>query len=597
MIDEHDLKQIPYGIADFEDFRKKNLYYVDKTRFIHNIEKKGSFLFFIRPRRFGKSLFLSMMEYYYDVNRKDQFDYLFNGTAIHQNPTKEKNNYLVLSFNFSAVAPDKLHLEKFFLQHIRDSVRYFMDKYGKHLDIDIKEAREQIDSSKGASALMGTFLNYFKGKKYKLYVFIDEYDNFANTILSDSGEEEYRSITRGEGFLRAFFNVIKAGTTGSDTPISRLFMTGVSPITLDDVTSGFNIATNISLDDDINEILGFDKTEVETLIEYYRQTGKIQHSTPELVDIMGQWYNHYRFSLDSECEVFNTISVLYFIREYLKKSRIPNLLLDHNTRMDYSKLRQLIIIDKQGALKTNGNFSKLLYIIENGSVHSDIETSFPIHELSHPKKFTSLLYYFGLLTFSGMDDENTPILSIPNEMVKHLYYAYIKETYEETGILSLDTEKYESLVRDLAYKGNWKGLIEYISGRMEASLSLRDLMTGEKVHQVFWNIYLGLNKLYNVYSERELNQGFADLVLEPQLAQNPGLKFSYLIEIKYIKPAHFEKEDGKEKLQALRAEAESQLNRCGIDEKFRKTIGQTTLKKLALIFCGNRLVYYDEVFF
>ncbi|MDQ1355262.1 MAG: hypothetical protein QG657_5572 [Acidobacteriota bacterium] len=289
MIDEYDLKQIPYGIADFEDFRQKKLFYVDKTRFIRNIEKKGSFLFFIRPRRFGKSLFLSMMEYYYDVNRKDQFDYLFNGTAIHQNPTKEKNNYLVLSFNFSAVAPDKLHLEKFFLQHIRDSVRYFMDKYGKHLDIYIKEAREQIDSSKGASALMGTFLNYFKGKKYKLYVFIDEYDNFANTILSDSGEEEYRSITRGEGFLRAFFNVIKAGTTGSDTPISRLFMTGVSPITLDDVTSGFNIGANISLDDDINEILGFDKTEVETLIEYYRQTGKIQHPTPELVDIMGQW--------------------------------------------------------------------------------------------------------------------------------------------------------------------------------------------------------------------------------------------------------------------------------------------------------------------
>jgi hypothetical protein len=372
-------------------------------------------------------------------------------------------------------------------------------------------------------------------------------------------------------------------------------MTGVSPITLDDVTSGFNIGTNISLDDDINEILGFNNAEVETMIQYYRQTGKIQHSTPELMNIMGQWYNHYRFSLDSQSEVFNTISVLYFIREYLKKSRIPNLLLDYNTRMDYTKLRQLIIIDKQGKSKINGNFSKLIDIIENGTVHTDIETSFPIHELSHPKNFSSLLYYFGLLTFKGIDNENTPILAIPNHMVKHLYYDYIKKTYEETGILTLDTELYESLVKELAYKGKWQGLIEYISERMQASLSLRDLMTGEKVHQVFWNIYLGLNKLYNVYSERELNQGFTDLLLEPLLAQNPGIKFSYIIEIKYIKPGDYEKEKGEEELEILRVEAGSQLNRYSIDEKFLKVIGQTTLKKLILIFSGNRLISHTEI--
>jgi hypothetical protein len=594
MIKELELKGIPYGIADFKDFRIKNLYYVDKTRFIRNIEKKGSFLFFIRPRRFGKSLFLSMMEYYYDINQKDRFDFLFNGTAVHQEPTQEKNKYLVLSFNFSAVAADKSHVEEFFFQHILDSVRYFINKYGKYLDIDINEAQKKIESSKGASALMGTFLNYFRGKEYKLYVIIDEYDNFANTILSDSGEEEYRAITHGEGFLRSFFNVIKAGTTGSDTPVSRLFMTGVSPITLDDVTSGFNIATNISLDDDINEILGFNTAEVEALIEYYGQIGKIRHSTSELMDIMGQWYNHYRFSLDSEREVFNTILVLYFLREYLKKSRIPDPLIDNNARIDYNKLRQLIVIDKEGTRQANGNFSKLRHIIETGSVHSKIAVSFPVEELVNPTNFISLLYYFGLLTCRGIDDEDTPILAIPNETIKRLYFDYFRDTYNETGTLIIDTHTYDMLSREMAYKGNWQAFIEYIAKNMEASLSLRDLMNSEKAHQVFWNVYTGLSTLYNVYSERELNQGYCDLVLEPLLANRPGIKYSYLIEIKYVKPSDYEKEDREERIQSLRLEAEAQLDQYSLDEKFQESIGQTTLKKLVLIFSGNRMVYHAE---
>ncbi|MDQ1352519.1 MAG: hypothetical protein QG657_2825 [Acidobacteriota bacterium] len=597
MIEEHELKDIPYGIADFRDFRIKNLYYIDKTRFIRNIEKKGSFLFFIRPRRFGKSLFLSMLEYYYDIDRKDQFDFLFNGADIQRNPTKEKNKYLVLSFNFSAVAPDKSNLGEFFLQHIRDSIGYFLDKYGKYLDIDIREAQKKFESSKGASALMGTFLNYFRGKEYKLYVIIDEYDNFANTILSDSGEEEYRAITQGEGFLRSFFNVIKAGTTGSDTPISRLFMTGVSPITLDDVTSGFNIGTNISLDLDIDEILGFTASEVETIIEYYRQTGKIRHSTPELMDIMNQWYNHYKFALRSTSEVFNTVLVLYFLREYLKESRIPDQLIDNNARIDYMKLRYLIISDKKGtpASQTNGNFFKLRYIIETGSVHSKIAASFPVEELTDPTNFISLLYYFGLLTVRGIDDEDTPVLAIPNETIKRLYYDYFRATYNETGTLILDTDTYDKLLNGMAYKGNWQAFIDYIAQKMEASLSLRDLLNSEKAHQVFWNVYAGLSTLYNVYSEKEMNQGFCDLVLEPLLANRPGMKYSYLIELKYIRPSDFEKEDATERIQALRLEAESQLNRYSLDEKFRKSIGQTTLKKLVLIFSGNRMVHHSEI--
>jgi len=595
MSEEQELKSIPYGVADFKDFRIKNLYYIDKTRFIRNIENKGSFLFFIRPRRFGKSLFLSMLEYYYDIDRKDRFDFLFKGTAVHSNPTKEKNKYLVLKFNFSGITPGKGLLYGSFLNYIQKTAKTFINKYNKYLDIDMKKAEADFYSQKSPSDVMITLLDYLANKEQKLYVIIDEYDNFANTILSDSGEEEYRAITHGEGFLRSFFNVIKAGTTGSDTPISRLFMTGVSPIMLDDVTSGFNIATNISLDLDIAEIMGFTKNDVETMIEYYRQTGKIRHSTPELMEIMDQWYNHYKFALRATSEVFNTVFVLYFLLEYLKESRIPDSLIDNNARIDYMKLKYLIISDKKGTLQTNGNFSQLRQIMENDCLHAAIIDRFPIAKLASPANFISLLYYFGLLTITGSDEEHKAILKIPNEAIKRLYYDYFKETYEDTGLLTIDLSRYEAAMKEMAFNGKWKPLIAYLVDQMEKSMGLRDLITGEKAIQAFLNVYLGLSALYLVYSEKELKKGYADLVLEPFLAQYPGLKYSYLIEIKYIKPQGKKKELTPGQIETIKEEAERQLDKYSLDEKFQKSIGQTTLKKLVLIFSGYRMVHHGEI--
>jgi len=587
------LKKIPYGVSDFNDFKVKNLYYVDKTRFIRNIEEKGSYLFLIRPRRFGKSLFLAILEAYYDIAFKDRFDSLFNGTDIHRNPTAEKNSYMILKLNFSTVSPHISQVEESFLNYIKDSASDFVMKYGKLLDIDIEKAKTEFSLRKSASDVMVTLLMYCKRKEQKLYVIIDEYDNFANTILSESGEQAFVDITHGSGFLRAFFNVVKAGTTDMDSPISRLFMSGVSPITLDDVTSGFNIATNITLDPDINEIMGFTRTEVETMIEYYRQTGKIPHATPELMEIMSQWYNHYRFSIDSDTEIFNTVHVLYFIQQYLLRSAIPKDMIDRNVRIDYKKLHHFIIIDQKGTPKTNGNFSMLQEIIENGSIHSNIEKGFPIDEVTRPDNFISLLYYFGLLTIRGIDEEDNIILTIPNESIKRLYYDYIKETYTETGAFNIEMYTYSNLMSRMAFRGEWQPLVNYIAQRMEASSGIRDLMTHEKAMQVFWNVYLGLSQYYIVYTEKEMNQGFADLVMEPLLVQHPAIKYSYLLEIKYITPSK-KKETIKDQVKNKREEAEAQLKQYGNDEKFRKTIGQTTLKKLVLIFCGNRLEYYNE---
>jgi hypothetical protein len=593
---EQKFKRIPYGKSDFNEFKERNLYYVDKTRYIRDIEEKGDFLFLIRPRRFGKSLFLSILESYYDIAHKDRFDSLFNGTDILQNPTPYRNRYMIFSLDFSIVDSNIDMVYKAFITRIKNAAVAFIRKYEKLLDMDIEKVENLINSKESASEVMDTFLTYCANKEYKIYAIIDEYDNFANTILSDHGEEKFQTITHGGGFLRSFFNVLKAGTSRTEAPISRLFMTGVSPITMDDVTSGFNIATNISLDADINEILGFTHNDVETMIEYFRQTGKIRHSTPELMEIMSRWYNHYRFSMDAEQEVFNTVHTLYFLKEYMKDSNIPRILVDENALTDYGKLRHLIVMDKQGVSKTNGNFSTLQQILESGIIRSKIARSFPIEDLIEPGNFVSLLYYFGLLTIDGMDEENKAILKIPNESVKRLYYDFIKKTYEETGILTFKLKEFEIHMREMAFNGNWKPLIEYLVEEMDKSMGIRDLITGEKSIQSFLNVYLGISDIYLVYSEKEMKKGYADLVLEPFLVQYPAIKYAYVVEIKYIKSSGVKKgEIPQKQIQTLREEAEEQLKRYSQDGKFLKAIGKTTLKGLVLIFVGSRLVHHIEV--
>jgi hypothetical protein len=233
--------------------------------------------------------------------------------------------------------------------------------------------------------------------------------------------------------------------------------------------------------------------------------------------------------------------------------------------------------------------------MEKDSIHSTIVDRFPIAKMTSPENFLSLLYYFGLLTITGTDEENKAILKIPNEAIKRLHYDYIKETYEETGTLTLDLSKYEGLMKEMAFNGKWEPLIAYLVEQMGESMGIRDLITGEKGIQAYLNVYLGLSALYLVYSEKELKKGYADLVLEPFLAQYPGLKYSYLIELKYVKTQDKEEELTPENIKKIKEEAEAQLNRYSRDEKFKKAIGHTTLKKLVLIFSGCRMVDGNEI--
>ncbi|MCK4761002.1 MAG: AAA family ATPase [Candidatus Aminicenantes bacterium] len=590
------IKKIPYGLADYERFVRDNCYYVDKTIYLKAIEEAGDYLFFIRPRRFGKSLFLSVMEAYYDVFYKDRFAELFKETVIYKQPTKEKGVYLVLKFNFSTVDPNVEKVEASFLNHVRVTALSFMSKYAGYFPGFTGHYKKIIEETRSASDILSAITGLCRESNQKSYAIIDEYDNFANTILSTSGGGAYRELTHGAGFFRSFFNVLKGGTDGMGAPFTRLFLTGVSPITLDDVTSGFNIGKNVSGDAALNKMLGFTETDVIEMIEYYRAAGKIEHDSDYLLEIMRQWYNNYAFSTAAAAEretLFNSDMVLYFLDEYFKNPGVPDDLIDRNVRMDYGKLRHLITVDRSGKKETNGNFSRLREIVEDGEVTAKLRKGFPLEEIESTENFTSLLFYLGLLTIKGKK-EGLPLFKMPNQTVKTLYYDYIVRVSRETGLLDINIGKIGSLLHDMAYHGNWQAFFDYLTGKMKESTSLRDFIREEKVIQGFLLAYLGLSDYFVVHSEKELNGGYADIVMEPFLAGYEGIKYSYIIEIKYMKkadrkPGSGNREKEKEKVEQLKKEAELQLGRYSGDKRFERTIGKTKLIKLALVFCGSEL--------
>lgn len=586
------IKLIPYGIANYGLIREENYYYVDKTPYLHTLKNAGRYLFFIRPRRFGKSLFLATMEGYYDVYYKDDYEQNYKDTWIYDHPLDDRHSYLVLSLNFSVVEPDPKKIETSFHNHIQVAAVDFTVRYSDILSVNPKRKyyEEKIEESRSASDILTTLMQLSQGAKQKLMVMIDEYDNFANTILATVGEEAYLELTHGPGFFRSFFNVLKKGTTGMGAPISRSIITGVSPFTMDDVTSGYNIGKNVSLDPDLDRMLGFTEEEVIDLIEYYRSKGKIYHSNQYLMKILTQWYGNYRFSEKGNGQLFNSDMILYFFDHYMSRKELPDELIDRNVRIDYGKLRHLIIIDKGNQKTSNGNFEQLRSIIKEGKISSTLVKGFPLEQLTSRENFVSLLFYFGLLTIE-QGETGGQTLVIPNETIRRLYYDYIKEAYEETGVFDLSLFTYHNLMKKLALDGEWKPFFDYITGRMRESMSLRDLINGEKSIQAFLNVYLGLTNLYIIHVEKEMNKGYADIVMEPFLARYEGLKYSYILEIKYLAAGAKKGDPG---VNQLISGAREQLGKYAEDKKFKKAIEKTTLIKLALIFSGHDLIEIIE---
>lgn len=575
------IKKIPYGMTDFESIIRDGYYYVDKTQYIEKVENISRFFFFVRPRRFGKSLFLNMLGLYYDINKKDKFEESFGELYIGKHPTPNRNKYLVLTLNFSSVASDMETLKQTFNTYCKLVMSAFAKDYSDLLGKNIAEELEKYDT---AAEILGFLCLSAKSKGLKIYLILDEYDNFANNILVDYGNERYHSITHGNGFFRGFLKVVK---DYSNSVIERIFLTGVSPVTMDDLTSGFNIADNYSSNSAFNNMIGFNEYEVRALIDYYKSCIELPHSTDELIDIMKPWYDNYCFSIDSldEPPMYNSDMVLYFMNRYLLNKRIPNNMLDANIRTDYNKLRHLIHVDK-----TFGeNASVVQEIVEKGSTTGIIIDSFPAEDIVKTRNFKSLLYYYGMLTISGME-MGEPILSVPNWAVREQLYGYMADIYKDSADLYLETDKLVDRMKRMAYKGEWENCFTYIADRLNAQSSVRDFIEGEAYVKTFILAYLGLTHYYIARPEYESNKGYADIFLQPRLLQLPDMVYSYCIEVKYAK-----RDASDTEIEKLLSNAKIQLKQYAASEWIHQDKGTTELKSIALVFQGWKLVRVEEV--
>ena len=527
-------KLLPYGISNYVQVRREGLFLVDKTMYLERMERAGNFLFLIRPRRFGKSLFLSMMESYYDIESKDSFDLLFGDTYAGIHPTPEHNEYQVLRLDFSITGGNIDELRENVYGYIDVTYGVFVSKYAKYYPEGYVEGFRQ---QKSTSDRMNYVHAMIKRYDMKAYLIIDEYDNFTNNVLNQHGEAVYHALTHAEGFYRELFKRFKPSFT-------RILMMGVSPVTMDDVTSGYNIATALTLEKQFNEMLGFSEEEVRNIIRYYNEAGAFSLDEDETLKAMRPWYDGYCFSEYANVEghhVFNTDMVLYYLKSFLLNGEGPDDMIDPNTKTDYAKLDRVVRLDKiEGDRK-----GVLLEIAQNGYTYGRVKRSFPANQLTDPNMFKSLLFYYGMVTIQGMRGAQC-ILGIPNNNVREQYFNYLLVEYNK--IHTIDLSRLTESFDDAALDGKWQPMMEHICRQYHDTTSVRSLIEGERNLQGFMNALLTLNPYYITCPEVELNHGYCDFFLMPDLSRYPDIRHSYIIELKHLP------------MTATDAEAEKQWN-------------------------------------
>lgn len=578
-------KRVPYGIQDFVQVIEQNCYYVDKTAYIPKLEDCPNYLFCIRPRRFGKSVFLSMLHAYYDCRTKDKFQEWFGNLWIGKHPTPLQGRYQVMHLDFSQVGGSIENLEEKFNFYLGVQLNGFIRDY---LDFYSEKVQKQVEDAKDAGGKLAIIQSEARSKGYPLYLIIDEYDNFTNTVLNEQGEDVYWAITHAEGFYRDIFKKFKGS-------FERIFMMGVSPVTLDDVTSGYNIGWHISTKEEFNQMLGFSTEDVREMFTYYKNVGRIpaDSDVEAIIQEMKPWYDNYCFSkqaLDTQSKVFNCDMVLYFLRNYMSSGESPEEMVDPNTKTDYNKMKKLLQLDKldgnrKGVIRT---------IIENGEIIGKIAETFPARMLTKPRMFVSLLFYYGMLTIKGTKGDRL-ILGIPNNNVRKQYYEYLMELYEEKA--SVDTEQLEAYYYDMAYDGKWHDGLQFLADAYTKISSVRDGIEAERNLQGFFMAYLSLNGYYYTAPELELNHGYCDFFLLPNLTHYPT-KHCYIIELKVLPKSEFNamSKDGKHTKAELQwAEAVEQIKRYAEAPRVEALRQGTTLHKIIMQFEGWELKRMEEV--
>lgn len=587
---ELQVKQVPYGVADFAMVIEQNLYYVDKTMFIPELEKQPRNLFFIRPRRFGKSIFLSMLYSYYDCAQSHKFQSLFGNLWIGQHPTPLQGKYQVLFLDFSQITGNIDKLETKFNSYLSINLDAFVRQYSEYYQAEMEEILAQEDFEEK----MELIFKAAKAHQYHLYLIIDEYDNFTNVILNERGEKVYHAITHADGFYRDVFKKFKGN-------FERIFMMGVSPVTLDDVTSGFNIGWNISSKPEFDEMLGFSTTDVVEMFTYYKEHGSIPADSDidAIVNDMKPWYDNYCFAeeaLKKKTRMFNCGMVLYYLRNYMDAGCPPEEMIDPNTRTDYGKMKKLLQFDKLDG-ERKGIIRK---IAEEEQIVTQLYESFSAYQIPKAEIFPSLLFYYGMLTIKGTRGSKL-ILGIPNNNVRKQYYGYLEEEYQAKAYV--DVNQLTDYYYDMAYDGKWEEGLRFMADAYAKVSSVRDGIEAERNLQGFFMAYLNLNDYYITAPELELNHGYCDFFLLPDLTHYAS-QHSYILELKVLSKKDFSAivegeltEDGKPMTKAEKQwrEAVDQIHRYAEAPRVEALRQGTKLHLIIMQFEGWELKRMEEV--
>ena len=587
---EQQVKLLPYGVADFVTVIEQNLYYVDKTMFIPELEKQPRNLFFIRPRRFGKSIFLSMLYSYYDCTQSHKFQSLFGNLWIGQHPTPLQGKYQVLFLDFSQITGNIDKLETKFNSYLSINLDAFVRQYSEYYQAEMEEILAQEDFEEK----MELIFKAAKAHQYHLYLIIDEYDNFTNVILNERGEKIYHAITHADGFYRDVFKKFKGN-------FERIFMMGVSPVTLDDVTSGFNIGWNISIKPEFDEMLGFSTTDVMEMFTYYKEHGSIPADSDidAIVNDMKPWYDNYCFAkqaLKKKTRMFNCDMVLYYLRNYMDAGCPPEEMIDPNTRTDYGKMKKLLQFDKLDG-ERKGIIRK---IAEEEQIVTQLYESFSAYQIPKAEIFPSLLFYYGMLTIKGTRGSKL-ILGIPNNNVRKQYYGYLEEEYQAKAYV--DVNQLTDYYYDMAYDGKWEEGLRFMADAYAKVSSVRDGIEAERNLQGFFMAYLNLNDYYITAPELELNHGYCDFFLLPDLTHYAS-QHSYILELKVLSKKDFSAivegeftEDGKPMTKAEKQwrEAVEQIHRYAEAPRVEALRQGTKLHLIIMQFEGWELKRMEEV--
>ena len=587
---EQQVKLVPYGVADFATVIEQNLYYVDKTMFIPELEKQPRNLFFIRPRRFGKSIFLSMLYSYYDCTQSHKFQSLFGNLWIGQHPTPLQGKYQVLFLDFSQITGNIDKLETKFNSYLSINLDAFVRQYSEYYQAEMEEILAQEDFEEK----MELIFKAAKAHQYHLYLIIDEYDNFTNVILNERGEKVYHAITHADGFYRDVFKKFKGN-------FERIFMMGVSPVTLDDVTSGFNIGWNISIKPEFDEMLGFSTTDVVEMFTYYKEHGSIPADSDidAIVNDMKPWYDNYCFAkqaLKKKTRMFNCDMVLYYLRNYMDAGCPPEEMIDPNTRTDYGKMKKLLQFDKLDG-ERKGIIRK---IAEEEQIVTQLYESFSAYQIPKAEIFPSLLFYYGMLTIKGTRGSKL-ILGIPNNNVRKQYYGYLEEEYQAKAYV--DVNQLTDYYYDMAYDGKWEEGLRFMADAYAKVSSVRDGIEAERNLQGFFMAYLNLNDYYITAPELELNHGYCDFFLLPDLTHYAS-QHSYILELKVLSKKDFSAivegeftDDGKPMTKAEKQwrEAVEQIHRYAEAPRVEALRQGTKLHLIIMQFEGWELKRMEEV--